>query len=201
MKGASSADQYIIQNPEWSSCLVLLRELVSSVPHLEETIKWGIPVYQYKGKNVVGIAAFKAHVALWFYQGGLLKDESGELINAQEGTTVAMRQWRFTDQIEMEEKSALIQSYILEALQNQDLGLVIKPKKDKVLTVPAELQVVLDKDVELAAAFKAFTKSKKREYAMYIDQAKRLETKMSRLEKVIPMIKSGIGLHDKYRKS
>ena len=89
MKGAKSAEQYLIKNPQWSACLVLLRELVLSISGFTETIKWGIPVYEYKGKNVAGIAAFKAHVALWFYQGALLEDRSNVLMNAQEEITVA----------------------------------------------------------------------------------------------------------------
>lgn len=199
MKGAKSAEQYIIKNSQWSSCLTLLRELALSIPELTETIKWGIPVYEYKGKNVAGIAAFKAHVALWFYQGALLKDQAKVLVNAQEEITVAMRQWRFTDRSQIEEHAALIEQYLMESIQNQDSGLVIKPMKDKPLLIPDELKKALDSDSSLLNAFEKFTKSKKREFTLYIDQAKRLETKMSRLEKIIPMILNGIGLHDKYR--
>ena len=36
---------------------------------LEEDIKWGMPTFVYQGKIVCGIAGFKAHCALWFWQG------------------------------------------------------------------------------------------------------------------------------------
>jgi uncharacterized protein YdhG (YjbR/CyaY superfamily) len=36
---------------------------------LEETIKWGMPTFMYRGKIVCGIAGFKAHCALWFGHG------------------------------------------------------------------------------------------------------------------------------------
>jgi hypothetical protein len=38
-------------------------------PEIEEAIKWGMPSFVYQGKIVCGIAGFKAHCALWFWQG------------------------------------------------------------------------------------------------------------------------------------
>ena len=46
-------------------------------------IKWGAPKYVYKNKNIVGLAAFKNYCGLWFFQGGLLKDDHKVLMNAQ----------------------------------------------------------------------------------------------------------------------
>jgi uncharacterized protein YdeI (YjbR/CyaY-like superfamily) len=43
------------------------------------------------------------------------------------------------------------------------------------------------------------TPGKQREYAEYITEAKKDETKLKRIEKIIPMIKAGIGLNDKYK--
>lgn len=42
---------------------------------LSEEVKWGAPVYVHHG-NVVGLGAFKNHIALWFFEGGTLKDAS-----------------------------------------------------------------------------------------------------------------------------
>ncbi|MBK7633096.1 MAG: hypothetical protein IPJ13_01585 [Saprospiraceae bacterium] len=44
---------------------------------------------------MVGLAAFKSYTGIWFFQGGLLDDKQQFLMNAQEGKTKAMRQWRF----------------------------------------------------------------------------------------------------------
>jgi uncharacterized protein YdeI (YjbR/CyaY-like superfamily) len=41
--------------------------------------------------------------------------------------------------------------------------------------------------------------SKKRDFAEYIEVAKRAETKAQRLEKIIPMIRDGRGLNDRYK--
>ena len=40
---------------------------------------------------------------------------------------------------------------------------------------------------------------KQREYLEYIDTAKREETKIARMEKIKPMVISGIGINDKYK--
>ncbi len=196
MKRFSSADEYIANHPEWENGLQKLRSLLIAAG-LEETIKWGAPVYTVNGKNVVGLGAFKPYIGLWFFQGALLKDEKGKLVNAQEGKTRAMRQWRFASGDEMEEE--LILEYVAEAIQNQKDGKEIKPQK-KPLVIPEELRQHFSENKELETAFNKFTLSKKREFAEHIAEAKRMETKMKRLEKIIPMIMDGIGLHDKYRK-
>ncbi len=53
---------------------------------------------------------------------------------------------------------------------------------------------------EANASFKALTKGKQREYADYIADAKREETKLKRLDKIVPMIEADQGLNDRYRK-
>lgn len=190
--------EYILKNEKWTQELNLLRSFLLE-NDLEETVKWSAPTYVYKGKNIIGIAAFKNYVGLWFHQGVFLKDEAKVLFNAQEGKTKALRQWRFHSIKEIDVK--LVKSYILEAMQNAEEGKAIKPtRKAKPLVIPELLQNKLSEDDELQDSFTNFTLSKKREFTEYIETAKREATKVSRLEKIIPMIKNGIGLNDKYRK-
>lgn len=58
---------------------------------LEETVKWGAPCYVIGKGNVVGVAGFKNHLAVWFHQGVFLADQEHVLINAQENKTIALR--------------------------------------------------------------------------------------------------------------
>ena len=188
---------YISKKSQWKTELELLRSVFKGLP-VEETLKWGAPTYVFNGKNIVGLAAFKSYCGLWFFQGALLKDEHKVFINAQEGKTKSMLQWRFhnIDEIDIN----LIKTYILEAIENVKLGKEIKPVRNiKVLVIPLELQKVLNDNKELNTSFITFSISKQREYADYISSAKRKATKQNRLEKIIPMIKSGVGLHDKYK--
>ena len=191
----NKVEEYIAKKAQWQNELNFLRNILLDLP-VDETIKWGSPFYTNKGKNIVGLSAFKNYCGLWFVQGALLKDKHNTLINAQEGKTAAMRQMRFTslDEINVD----IIKEYVLESVENQNLGKEIKPTK-KPLIIPIELQSELDKDPQLKEIFESFTLGKKRDYTEYISEAKREATKQTRLEKIIPMILSGVGLNDKYK--
>jgi len=67
------------------------------------------------------------------------------------------------------------------------------------VVLPKELKDTLKAGASVNESFNSLTPFKQREYAEYIDTAKRAETKQTRLEKIIPMILKGIGLNDKYK--
>lgn len=196
MKRYKTVDEYIESAEHWQAELIRLREILKSAP-LIETVKWGGPCYTHNDKMVVGLGAFKSYVGLWFFQGALLSDREGVLVNAQEGRTKAMRQWRFSSAKEI--KVRPIKAYIKEAIQLQDEGKEIKADRTQPVVVPPELKSALSQNKQAQSAFNALTKGRQREYTDYIADAKRPETKAKRLEKILPMIESGVGLNDKYR--
>ena len=199
MNRAKTVDEYIENSSHWKDALNSLREIMLSTP-MRETVKWGAPCYTVNGKMVVGLGAFKSYVGLWFHQGALLADASNKLINAQEGITKALRQWRFHSADEIRSDASVIAAYVQEAILNQEQGNEIKPSRKNPLVVPPALKCALESDAALDAAFANFAPSKQREFAEYIAGARREETKTKRLEKIIPMIRDGVGLNDKYRK-
>ncbi len=196
MKKVSSVEEYIEENSHFGEALSLLRDLINTT-ELEETLKWNAPVYTLNGKNVVGLGAFKNHFGIWFFNGVFLKDKNNLLEQAQEKTK-GLRQMRF-ESIDDIDKHAVL-AYVTEAIENQKLGKEIKPeKKGKTIVIPKELQIALETNKNFQAAFKALTPGKQREYCEYIELAKQEKTKMSRLEKIKPMILKGFGLNDKYK--
>lgn len=198
METFKSVDAYIDNKTDWSVALSTLRQIIHQT-ELEESIKWGMPAYTIDKKNVVALSAFKSYVGLWFHQGVFLKDDAKKLVNAQEKTK-AMRQWRFHSIQEVNENKDLILSYLEEAIENQKLGKEIKSeRKKKELIIPNEMKNRFMVNKAFERDFEVLTLGKRREYADYISAAKRLETKESRLDKIIPMIKNGIGLNDKYK--
>ncbi|NND09647.1 MAG: hypothetical protein EX254_05565 [Flavobacteriaceae bacterium] len=197
MKRASSVEEYIESGSKWTAELNDLRRILLKTEFIE-TLKWGIPTYTVNGKNVAGIAGFKDHFGIWFFNGVFLKDEEKVLMNAQEGKTKAMRQWRFKSIDELDEK--LILKYAKEAIENQKLGKEIKPERKKKETIiPKELEDILKPNLDLKKCFDALSPYKQREYCEYIGSAKRESTKQTRLDKIIPMILEGKGLNDKYK--
>lgn len=189
---------YLEKHSTWKTGLEKIRTVLLQT-ELEETIKWGAPTYTINNKNIVGLGAFKNHFGIWFFQGALLKDTKNVLLNAQEGKTKALRQWRFESNEDINE--ALILTYVQEAIENQLKGLEIKPVRSKKIAFDIDpiFKEALEKSEELTQAFDKLTPGKQKEYANHILEAKREATKVSRLEKITPMILQGIGLHDKYK--
>ena len=197
MKKVTSVEEYIENNSHYKTELETLRALLLST-QLMEHIKWNAPVYSLNNKNVVGLGAFKNHFCLWFFNGVFLKDKANILYNAQEEKTKALRQVRFNSADDV--NLALIKSYIDEAIKNQELGKELKPKRTTTKKAqPKELKDALSNNEELQKAFKKLSQSKQNEYCDHIVSAKREATKQSRLEKIIPQILNGEGLHDKYK--
>ena len=180
---------------QWEEELLFLKSIIDKTD-LVETIKWGGPIYVYNKKNVIGIGGFKNYFAIWFLNGVFLKDEKKRLINAQEDKTKSMRQWRFTSKDEVNEKEVL--EYIQEAIENEKQGKVIKPSKKEAI-ISELLENEMTQNPALKEAFAKFSPYKQYEFLEYIETAKQEKTKLSRIEKVIPMILANVGLNDKYR--
>lgn len=191
-----TVDEYINKHSAWTVQLKLLRKLLNSFP-FTETIKWGAPVYTLEGKNLIGIGAFKYHYALWLFQGALLQNNTELLVNAQEGKTSALRQIRFDEESLIQ--TEVLFKYINESIELFKQGEVIKPNLKKEIIIPSQLLEHFEKDKDSCKAFSGLSLGKQREYSGYIIEAKREETKQKRIEKIIPMIKVGIGLNDKYK--
>jgi len=180
---------------KWEEELLFLKSIIDKT-ELVETIKWGAPIYVYNKRNVIGLGGFKDYFAIWFLNGVFLKDEKKRLINAQEDKTKSLRQWRFTSKDEVNEKEVL--EYILEAIENEKQGKIIKATKKEAI-VSELLQKEMDLNPSLAEAFQKFAPYKQYEFLEYIESAKQEKTKLTRIEKVIPMILENVGLNDKYR--
>ncbi|MBX2828828.1 MAG: YdeI/OmpD-associated family protein [Flavobacteriaceae bacterium] len=196
MEYAKTIEGYLSKHPNWQDELQELRDLLART-ELNEEIKWGAPAYTLNGKNIIGIGAFKNHLGVWFHQGVFLKDVQNKLVNAQEGKTKALRQWRLEKGEAIE--GDLLMEYVQEAIENSLAGKEVKPERKKGVRIPPELEAAFEKNDPFKKAFHSLTPGKQREYAGYIVEAKREATKVSRLEKITPMVLEGVGLHDKYK--
>ena len=198
MENSEKLEAYYGQEHPYKEGISILRDLALKTKVIE-TLKWGSPVYAAEGKNVFWIARFKNHFGLGFFNGMFLKDPKKILINVQEGKTQAMRHWKFKSIGEIDPPT--IVAYINEAIENEKKGmrLILGKKKKSELIFPELLKEALAENPKMEKAFIALSPYKQRDYAEYLSSAKQEKTKLSRLEKIIPMINQGIGLNDKYR--
>jgi uncharacterized protein YdeI (YjbR/CyaY-like superfamily) len=197
MNPSKTVEEYFSKLASFEKEVMLLRKSILECG-LEESIKWGGPVYSLNDKNVVGLGAFKSYFGVWFFQGALLTDKKKILINAQEGRTKALRQLRYNRPEDIDLKT--LKAYVTEAAKLAREGQEIKPDRNRPLEIPAELLTALNKNKKTKAAFDSLTLGKRRDYAEHIATAKQPATKLKRLKKILPMIARGVGLNDKYVK-
>ncbi|WP_164732916.1 YdeI/OmpD-associated family protein [Flagellimonas marinaquae] len=196
MDRSEKLETYYEKEHPFKKGIAFLRELALKTK-AKEDFKWSIPVYTLNGKNVFGICKFNNHFGVWFFNGVFLKDPKKVLENAQEGKTKGMRHWKFQRLEEVDGQTVL--AYMNEALDNQENGMELKTEKTKKVVIPTLLLSEFQKDPSLQQAFKELSPYKQKEFCEHIAEAKQEKTKLRRLEKILPMIKEGIGLNDGYR--
>jgi uncharacterized protein YdeI (YjbR/CyaY-like superfamily) len=197
MQTVEKVETYYKKEHTFKEGVRILRELLKETK-LKETYKWSLPTYTLHDKNVLAICRFNHHFGIWFFNGVLLNDAEQVLENVQEGKTKAMRHWKFTSEKEINPK--LILSYINEAISLQEKGIkfIKQSPNSSNFKIPQKLMEALDKDILLKQAFGTLPTYKQKDYANYISSAKQDKTKHVRLAKILPLIKMGKGLNDKY---
>jgi len=190
-------DAYITKSPDFAKpILTHIRELVhAACPPVEETLKWSVPAFMYKG-NLCGMAAFKRHCMFGFWKGSLIVDRSGKPVG------VGMGQLKVTRVEDLPPDKALT-GYIKQAMKLNDDGVKTPravPKEKKSLVMPASLKQALAKNTKAMAAFEAFSPSHKREYVEWITEAKTEETRDRRIDRAIEWIGEGKARNWKYMK-
>jgi uncharacterized protein YdeI (YjbR/CyaY-like superfamily) len=179
----------------WPEALAKLRAILLECG-LTEEVKWGFPCYTVENKNIVLLSAFKEYCALSFFKGALLEDAQGILFQQTKNVQSA-RLVRFTNVQEIVELEPILREYIEEAIEVEKAGLQVEHKKTAEFDVPEEFQTILDDDPAFNAAFAALTPGRQRGYLLYFAGAKQPKTRTARVEKWMPQIFAGKGLHDR----
>lgn len=187
-------DRFINKAEKWKKEYEALRSICLDCG-LTEQLKWGCPCYTYNDSNIVLIHGFNEYCALLFHKGVLLKDPKDILIQQTENVQSA-RQIRFTEPQEIDDMEPILKTYINKAIEVEEAGLKVEFKKTEEYDVPDEFQQKLDKNPALKEAFKALTPGRQRGYLLHFSGAKQSRTRARRVEKCIPNILDGKGLHD-----
>ena len=196
-------DAYIAKAPAYAKpILVHLRQLLhKACPGVEETMKWSMPFFDYKGSPLCVIAAFKQHCKLGFWKASLLKDDGGLLKMFEKA---GMGHLENIGSLEDLPADKILLAYIREAsrLNEEGVKLPARAKKAtiKELPVPAVLASALKKNKKAKAAFEAFPPSHRKEYIQWITEAKTDETQQRRVETAIEWMAEGKSRNWKYMK-
>jgi uncharacterized protein YdhG (YjbR/CyaY superfamily) len=79
--GPSSVEDYLFQVPEEArAALEKLRKTIkAAAPDTTETISYQMPTFKYRGRALVGFAAFKNHCSLFPYSTAVMDSHKEEL--------------------------------------------------------------------------------------------------------------------------
>jgi uncharacterized protein YdeI (YjbR/CyaY-like superfamily) len=197
-------DAYIAKSQPFSQPIITkLRELVhKACPGVTETIKWGMPSFEYQGP-MFGFAAFKQHCVAGFWKHTLLKDPKGYLgeRSAQGGEAMG-NLGRITSIKDLPPDKVMI-DFIKQAVKLNEEGIKVSKKKPTLKSepeVPAELKSALAANKKARTTFENFSPSQKREYTEWISGAKSEDTKIKRLETAIDWMTEGKIRNWKYMK-
>lgn len=191
--------QYIKDSASFAQPILKhLRKLVHHVcPEAVETIKWGMPHFEYKGA-FCGMAAFKAHCALFFQKSSLMKDAKVLTEKRKDGMG---NLGRITSLKDLPADSKLI-AYIKEAVALNEKG-VKKPSRTsaterKPLEIPKEFAVAMKRNKAAQSTFKEFSYTNQKDYVEWIAEAKTETTRDRRIEQAIEWLAEGKRRNWKY---
>lgn len=192
-------DAYIEKSADFAKpILAHFRNLVHyAFPEIQETIKWGMPSFEWKG-IVCGMAAFKAHCVITFMKSDQLNDPEGIFKNVGKTAMGSFGQVKSVADLPCD---SYIKDLVLQAVKLNESGIKSSVKKatPKPILVPEELANVLISNKKAAAIFDKLSPTYKREYCDYIAEAKKEETRLRRLEKIMKQLSEGKTLHNKYK--
>jgi len=191
---------YIAERPEWQrKLLIRLRQLIHTVDEdVTESWKWNSPHFDHDG-IMIGLQAFKEHVAVWFHKGALVKDSKGLFEQLKKDEAKGMRSYKLREGETIDEKAFV--DLVKQAVKVNQSGAKLgdaKPTR-KALVVPPELENCLRKDEEAWMHWEKFNYTHKKEYVEWIEDAKQDETRKRRIAQALEMIREGVGKEDKHK--
>src|SRR5262249_47876267 len=143
-------DAYIEAAPEFARPILetVRRRMHSSVPGLEETMKWSSPHFSYQGGLFAGMAAFKRHCIFGFWH---------PLMRGGDTSLEGMGRFRMESEADVP-AAAEFRKLAREAKRLVDEGVKAPPKprvKRRPAAVPKDLAEALGRNAKARAHFDA----------------------------------------------
>jgi uncharacterized protein YdeI (YjbR/CyaY-like superfamily) len=187
-------DAYIDRQAEFARPILnYIRDAVHAAgEEVEESVKWGMPAFLYKGRPLANMAAFKAHAVMGFWQGQQLRE--GEERNGAMGEF-----GRITKVDDLPERETLI-GLVRKAMKLIDEG--VKPVRNKTvkepIAMPDDLREALAASPAAQSSYDGFPPSAQREYLEWVVEAKRPETRAKRVAQAVEWMAAGKRRNWKY---
>jgi len=182
-------DAYIAGAPEFARPILERARAVvhEACPHVEETLKWGMPTFMHGG-ILCGMAAFKQHATFGFWKHALVMGEGAERTGM--GSFGKMTSVR-----DLPPKKELV-ALVRKAMALNEQGVKTPQARQRVaarppVETPADLADALRANAAARGTFERFAPSHRREYIEWLEEAKREETRRKRLAQAVEWLAEG----------
>jgi hypothetical protein len=188
-------DAYINKSANFAQPILShLRKLIhKACPDVTETIKWGMPSFEYKGL-LCNMAAFKQHAVFGFWKSKLIDDPGNHLQERHaDGGDAMGNLGRITSKKDLPTDKVII-SLIKQAVKLNDENVKLPPptrKATQELVVPDYFLVALKKNKKALSTWNNFNHYNKKEYLEWIIEAKREETRTKRIGTTLQWLEEG----------
>jgi uncharacterized protein YdeI (YjbR/CyaY-like superfamily) len=187
-------DAYIESRADFARPILrhLRDALHSACPEVEESIKWSMPAFTLKGRPFASMAAFKAHATFGFWQAEVVAAPTNEKAMGQFG--------RICSLADLPDDAALADLIRKAATLTADGSAPArkKPAPKPPAEPPEDFSAALAANPKALATFNSFPPSARREYVDWIVEAKRPETRASRIVQAVEWIGEGKRRHWRY---
>jgi len=189
-------DAYIAKSADFAKPILNhIRKLVhKTCPEVEEKMKWSFPHFDYKGEMMCSMAAFKEHMAFGFWKAALMKDP---VLAETARSEVAMGHLGRITSLKDLPSDKKIAAWIKEAMKLNEQGIKLPPRakptetEKKKLEIPDYFLKAVKKNKAAWKTFENFPYSHRKEYVMWVTEAKTEETRNRRLETAVEWMAEG----------
>lgn len=191
-------DAYIANAPDYAKpILKQVRAWVhEGAPDCEETLKWSTPTF-VQGGILVGLAAFKNHCTVHFWNHTLFMDDARQQGEGKGNIG------KITSVDDLPPKKEFI-GWVKKAVDAAATGaspIKRRPnKKRAALEMPGEFMAAIKKNKKALATYEAFSPSKQRDYIEWITEAKTDATRTKRMAQAVEWMAEGKPRMWKYMK-
>lgn len=190
-------DEYIKKaQPFAQPILKHLRKLIhENCPEVTETVKWGMPCFDYKGP-FCSMASFKQHAVFGFWKYKLMKDPKNYLGSIKADGGEAMGNMGRITSLKDLPSDKIIGGFIKQAIKLNDEGVKLdktikNPVNQKNSTPTAEFSRALKANKKAWKVWEEWTPGKKKEYVDWLREAKTEETRTKRMHTAVEWIAEG----------
>ena len=196
-------DDYIAKAATFAKpVLEHLRALVhAALPEAEEAIKWGVPHFLVNGKNIAGMAAFKAHCGFVIHGNGR---QGGSEKAGRDKDEALGRFGRITGLSELPADTELVARLhqARDRVVRTGSAVAKRPARARKpdIAMPDDFAAALAATPTAQSAYDGFAPSARREYVEWITGAKAAATREKRIAEGVEWIAQGKKRNWKYKK-